>query len=438
MQSRARRADNPGMPTRSLQAAPLLVLVPLACFEPPTLDEAQPPPLADLGTVDTWAELEDAGPPAGDDGPLPEDPAGEGPPTDDGELDSGQQEDPLDPALAQLRITEVLADPAGADGGVDSPEFVELSNPGPMPVNLDGLRVVATSWPVVDASKLGLDGLQLEVGGILVIRRWTTSADPALAAVEQDGAVISTGFLHSGGLRNADGSVSLEAGTLMIDQVTYGPEAVPTPGSGNSICRVDQEPHWIACTPNPGLLDSGAEGPDEPIEPEPIPPGALVIVEVWANPPGSSTQEKSYEFVEIVNISENPLDLAGCRVGDDPLFDAPGVDPLEYLAGDGGCESPTCLAPGARAIVVGQGYLGESNGALVLAVDDTTIANGGLTNTEPVVLWDARGQQLSSYRLWPEPTGEPLPNDEQPLHRIDPTAEDAPQSWISAPPSPGL
>ena len=36
-----------------------------------------------------------------------------------------------------------------------------------------------------------------------------------------------------------------------------------------------------------------------------------------------------------------------------------------------------------------------------------------------------------------DPSGEPLPSDEQPLHRVDPAAPDEPQSWVSAPATPG-
>jgi hypothetical protein len=61
----------------------------------------------------------------------------------------------------------------------------------------------------------------------------------------------------------------------------------------------------------------------------------------------------------------------------------------------------------------------------------------GRLNSEPVVLWDALGNALSSYRLWPDPSGDPLPVDEQPLHRLALDAPDEPQSWVSAPPSPG-
>jgi hypothetical protein len=422
------------MPTRALRPV-ILAIIPLACFDPPELDEA-PPPLADLGTIDTWAEIEEAGPPAEDDGPS----SGEAPPTTEGNGDgpeSGSEDEPLDPALAQLRITEILANPEGTDGGTDSPEFVEISNPGPLPVKLDGLRVNATSWPMVDAAELGLAGLELELDGILVIRRWTSDGDPALAAVELASGVVWTGFLHSGALRNTDGSVSLETATMSIDQVVYGPDTVPAPGSGLSLCRLGPA-QWEACAPNPGPPGPASDGPDDPDEPTPIPQGALAIVEVLANPMGPASDEKYYEFIEIVNLSENPLELADCRVGDAPEFNVPGVDPLEYVAGDGGCESPTCLAPGARAILVGNAYLGESGGALVLATDDSTVADGGLTNTEPVVLWNSRGQAISSYRLWPDPTSEPVPTDGQSLHRIDPTAEDAASSWTSELPSPGI
>jgi hypothetical protein len=411
----------------------ILAVLPLACFNPPELEDDAPPPVSDLGTVDTWADLEEAGPPSAveDDGAAAEEAGGPDPVPD---LASEQ---PADPALGQLLITEVLADPDGTDGGADSPEFVEISNPGPLPVALDALRVNATSWPLVDGVELGLAGLVLEVDGILIIRRWRTDVDRELANVDVVDGVVWTGFLHSGALRNTDGSVALDAGTLSIDQVVYGPaEAVQASGSGLSLCRDGSD--WVPCTPNPGQLEASDEGPDVPNERMPIPNGALSIVEVLANPPGASSEEKPYEFIEIINVSENPLELDGCLVGDAPDFAAPGVDPLEYLTGDGGCDTPTCLAPGARALIVGQGYLGESGSALVLTTDDTTIADGGLTNTEPVVLWNESGEIISSYRLWPDPAGEPLPSIEQPLHRIDPLADDVPASWISAPASPGI
>src|SRR5690606_11942614 len=114
--------------------------------------------------------------------------------------------------LEQLRLTEVLDDPKGADGGPDSPEFIEITNSGALPAKLDGLTVTATSWPSLDAGKLGLNGVELQPDDLLVIRRWTTKVDPALTTLEISNGVVWTGFLHSSGLRNSDGSVALGSG----------------------------------------------------------------------------------------------------------------------------------------------------------------------------------------------------------------------------------
>lgn len=417
------------MPAQQPSLIIILLLAPLACFELPELGEA-PPPLTDLGPVDTWAPFDESSPPSSDDGPA-------GASDDGAESGSAPGGTALDPALQQLRLTEVLVDPPGKDGGPDSPEFIEIQNPGPLPVKLDGLRIVATTWPKLDAIKLGLLGVELGVDELLVVRRWTTEVDPALAALDIFDAVIWTGFLHSSGLRNTDGSIVLETGATVIDQLDYG--ADPAPAAGLSLCRMDELGMiWAQCPSSPGLLGSPAGMGETPIEPNPIPPGAVQIVEVLANPPGPSSGEKSYEFVEILNISENPVELMGCRIGDAVSFNAPGVDPLLYDSGSGGCESETCLAPGARAIIVGKGYLGETGGALVLSTDDTTIADGGLTNTEPVVLWSPRGEALSTYRFWRNPADSPVPSDGQALHRVEPNAEDTPENWLGDLPTPGI
>ncbi|PRQ07757.1 lamin tail domain-containing protein [Enhygromyxa salina] len=439
------------MPAPPRFAAFLLPLITCACLEPPALDELSAP-LADLGGVDTWGPLDGTPIPSfpdDDTGPPSSNPGDDG----DGDGDGGA---PADPALAQLRLTEVLVDPPGKDGGADSPEFIELRNIGTEPVILDGLRIDARSWPVLDASALGLVGVSLDPQALLVVQRWASDADPALAALHVIDAATFVGFLHSGGLRNADGLVTVGAASAVADELVYGAEPedrpdawigdpVPSPGSARSMCRAaasdldhDDASDWSDCAPSPGHVSS--EPAKAPVEPPPIPPGAVQIVEVSANPPGPASEEKYYEFIELVNLSNVEVELSGCRIGDAPTHDAPGVDPLEYLAGDGGCDSPTCLAPGARALIVGDSYagpIGPIGLALVLATDDSTIADGGLTNTEPVVLWGPNNAVISSYRLWSDPAGDPLPSDEQPLHRVDPAAADEAQSWISAPPTPG-
>jgi Lamin Tail Domain len=425
-----------------------------ACLDTPELDDLVAP-LADLGGVESWGPIESP--------PIPNDDDDEtGPAADDGpgtgsEHDSGDEAGGVapHPALAQLRLTEVLSDPDGKDGGEGSPEFVEVHNPGPSPVALDGLIIEAASWPMLDADELGLVGVTLEPGAFLLVRRWTSGVAPDLTALEVNESLVAVGFEHGSGLRNDDGLVrigSTGSGMESIDEFVYGldlaePSAgwsgppTTSPEPGRSMCRSSPIDHddasdWSPCDPNPGQA-TPEDVVDHPRKPSTINPGDVQIVEVLANPPGPGAGEKAYEYVEILNASDVEIELSGCRIGDDPEPDALGIDPLEYLAGDGGCGSTTCLAPGQRALIVGQGYAGPIGDGLVLATDDTTIADAGLTNSEPVVLWDALGNALSTYRAWPDPSVDPLPLDEQPLHRLDVAAPDEPPSWVSAPPSPG-
>lgn len=421
-----------------------------ACLDTPELDDLVAP-LADLGGVESWGPIESPPIPNFDaeTGPAGDADAGDGPADGPGD-EAGEV--PPDPALAQLRLTEVLSDPDGKDGSETAPEFIEVLNPGPGPVALDGLIIDAASWPMLDAVELGLVGVTLEPGAFLLVRRWTTGVDPGLTALEVGESLVAVGFVHSGALRNADGFVRIGSAAESIDELVYGLDlSEPSPGwsgpataspePGRSMCRNSPTDHddasdWSSCDPNPGQA-TPQDVAEDPRMPAPINPGDVQIVEVFANPPGPAAEEKGYEYVEVVNTSDVDIELSGCRIGDDPDPGAPGIDPLEYLAGDGGCVSTTCLAPGQRAIIVGQGYMGPVADALVLATDDTTIADAGLTNSEAVVLWDALDTALSSYRVWPDPSVDPLPIDEQPLHRLDAAAPDEPQSWVSAPPSPG-
>jgi hypothetical protein len=423
------------------------------CLDTPELDDLVAP-LADLGGVESWGPIESPPIPSFDAETGPSGAStGGGSAGDAGEDDGFEAGEVVpDAALAQLRLSEVLVDPEGKDGGEGAPEFVELHNPGPHAVALDGLYIEAASWPILDGVDLGLVGVTLEPGAYLLVQRWTTGVDPGLTALEVGESLVTVGFLDADGLRNTDGVVRIGSAVEAFDELVYGLDLVePSPGwSGpaaaspepsRSMCRNSATDHddasdWSPCDANPGQATPEDVGED-PRMPMPISPGAVQIIEVSANPPGPAADEKPYEYVEILNTSDADIELSGCKIGDDPDPSAPGIDPLEYLDGDGGCVSTTCIAPGQRAIIVGQGYAGPIGVALVLATDDSTIADAGLTNSEPVVLWDALGTALSTYRVWPDPNGEPLPLDEQPLHRLDLAAPDEPQNWVSAPPSPG-
>ncbi len=462
---------------------PTLIALPLnGCLQPPelALDEAPTPP--DLGTIDTWAPVEDP-PLQPDPGPDPDGGLDDGPPsTSDEGGGSGAPLDAPDPTIAQLRISEALIDPEGKDGALEGPEWIEIHNPGPEPVHLDSLIIRALSWPTLDADELGLAGVTLAVDGLLIIRRWATDVAPLPAPIF-DPSLIEVGFSHSGGLRNDDGAVGLSTVEGPIDALIYGApqrapfddptqwsgDPAPAPDSGWSLCRLSTDDHddstdWSICNPSPGSVDidspsgsddeaSASEGTsdtditetsdtgDEPAEPDPLPDpiaeGALVIVEVLANASGPSSDEKHWEFIELINISDNQVELADARILDDVAPDAPGSDPLVYRSGDGGCDSLTCLAPGQRALIVGNQWSGDAGSTLVLETDDSTIADGGLTNTEPVVLRDALGSVVTTFRVWPEPASDPVPGDGQSLHRVEPTLADEPSNWELAGPTPG-
>lgn len=363
--------------------------------------------------------------------------------------------------LAALQIAEVHADPFGKDGSADSPEFVEIVHVGIEPTALAGLEIVARSWPVLSAEDLGLAEATLAPGQRLVVRRYAAPVDVIEPTATEDGLAVA--FSTADGLRNTDGAVLLRAGTALGDLVIYGaaqpapwdsPDAwvgppAATPASGASLCRLGAEDHddasdFAACPASPGLpfepVDSTTGESDttgDASTGEAL-PAEVVIVEVLSNPPGPGNLEKHAEFVEIVNLGPGAVDLATWTIADSLDPAAPGADPLMHLAGTGGCMPATCLAPGQRALLVGNAYSGETGSALVLTTDDTTLANAGLGVVEPVALRDGEGVLRSTYRAWPDPLAEPSPAlTEQALARTDPSAPDEPASWALAPPTPG-
>jgi len=376
--------------------------------------------------------------------------------------ESGAAPPSFDPAV--LQIVEVHPDPAGKDGGLESPEFVEILHIGAEPVTLASLEILARAWPVLDAEDLGLADAELAPGQRLVIRRHASAAE--LPAMTPEGDALQVAFVSDSGLRNSDGAVLLRSGEQIGDLMIYGatqpapwdsaeawlgPPAT-APGSGVSLCRVgaldhDDADDWTVCPPTPGLAsvadEAGTTGtstgdPGTTGEAEPAEPAEVVIVEVLSNPPGPGNAEKYAEFVEIINLGPGTIDLADWTIADSLDPDAAGIDPLLYRSGDGGCVPNTCLAPGQRALLVGNLYDGDTGDALVLMTDDTTLANGGLGVVETVAIRDGAAVIRSTYRAWPDPLVEPNPTlTEQALVRADPSAQDTPAAWTFAAPSPG-
>ncbi len=103
----------------------------------------------------------------------------------------------------------------------------------------------------------------------------------------------------------------------------------------------------------------------------------IMISEVMHTP--KNTPEKSWEFVELFNNSNKDFDLKDCIIDDNN--DGKGADPLISTV------NQTILKPGEFAVIVAKESALIpilSNTTNLFTVDDTTIADGGLTSQESI------------------------------------------------------
>ena len=113
----------------------------------------------------------------------------------------------------------------------------------------------------------------------------------------------------------------------------------------------------------------------------------IMISEIMHTP--SLEPQKSWEFVELYNYSAMDFDLSNCFIDD--KNDGKGIDPLS-AKNEGGS---LVLKAGGIAVITGnEAAFGDilPSSALWLIVDDTTIADAGLTGNESVqILCDIDG-----------------------------------------------
>ncbi|MGI6393327.1 MAG: lamin tail domain-containing protein [bacterium] len=114
----------------------------------------------------------------------------------------------------------------------------------------------------------------------------------------------------------------------------------------------------------------------------------IMITEVMHTP--SLEPEKNWEFVEIYNYSNLDFDLTDCFIDDGN--DGKGIDPL--ILKDP--ERELVLRPGELAVITGNAaaFSDLIGSALWLVVDDTTIADAGLTSKESVQIICNREDQM--------------------------------------------
>jgi hypothetical protein len=118
---------------------------------------------------------------------------------------------------------------------------------------------------------------------------------------------------------------------------------------------------------------------------------SLIINEIMFNPNGN---ENAREYVEIMNLSDVPVSLEGCRIGQGDSFDTISQKHGSWI-----------VPPDGYALIIdpdyfsaGEPYLGIPDSISQFTVQDKAIGSGGLLNTNPrpVYLLSARGDTLSA------------------------------------------
>ncbi|MEL6821962.1 MAG: lamin tail domain-containing protein [Calditrichota bacterium] len=150
----------------------------------------------------------------------------------------------------------------------------------------------------------------------------------------------------------------------------------------------------------------------------------IVFSEIMFDPAGS---ERSDEFIEVLNLSTDSLDLTGWTIADSLSGDAiiP-ADSANYV-----------LAPMQYAVIFDADYFSLPAGtydnlippeAVVLSLDGVTFGNGGLTNSraKTIYLISASGDTVAAYRYSVD--NSPGYSDE----KIEPSGGDEVANWANS------
>jgi len=319
--------------------------------------------------------------------------------------------EPVDPGSLTLVINEVMANPLDEDRG----EFVELFNYGTKPVAAAGLVLDDGDAQDVLVDPQGGEGT-IPAGAYALILDPEHDGSYSLPA---DAVVLLPDDTTLGsGLTTNDPLALLTADASVVVSTFSFPF---NPGNGRSAERVDDRgdvaSNWVASPcpagSSPARVNCAAAGEGPPVEPEEVP--QVVINEVMANP----TDERTAEFVELLNLGPEPVDLTGYV-----LSDGDAIDTLEGF--DGG---PAVLEAGGFGVVLDRDYVGGYDlgpDATLLVTDDRSIGSG-LANSDPITLLLPDAATVVSTYGHPFNAG-----DGRSVERVDPAAPDDPESWVAA------
>ena len=262
-----------------------------------------------------------------------------------------------------LVITEILANPSGADEGN---EYFEIFNPSTSPVDLTGLALIASRDDGMNENTHVMRSTTIAAGQYFVIGGVLDEFKPSY---------VDYGAANDLTLRNSKGRLALQCQGNLVDEVTY--ESAPDGASlelngaeAPNHIRNDEAANF--CTSEvefnelfkgtPGMANSSCGNvvqgmcDDNGTMRETVKPtvGDVIVTELMPNPEGS---DGDGEWIEVLALADFDLNGLGVQRGDGGSG-APGI-----------VNSATCLP------------ITAGNFALFVSNDDTA-TNGGLPSAD--------------------------------------------------------
>ena len=303
-----------------------------------------------------------------------------------------------------LLISEVLVN-AGQGAEEAAFEWVELWNRSAQALSLEGWALEDnTAQDPLPAAAVPPGGFVLVVGGA---DRAASFAEQALAEVVI--AMIDDGRIGNGLANSGDRLLLRDPSGTVVDALSWGDDRsitnLPAPIVVRTLSRDAETGRFHHSDPTPGALAAA------PAPPEDAPP-PLRITEIFANA-GRGQEDARYEWVELFNPTDAPVELAGWRVADNGASD--------LLTGG------SIPAGGYLVIAASADAIGKAVNAVI--VTDGCIGNGLANAGDAVSLIDPFDRLVDAVDY----AGPPLPLPE-PGHSIARQGE----GWVlNTAPSPG-
>lgn len=259
-----------------------------------------------------------------------------------------------------LVIVEIMRNPAAVSDSLG--EYFEVINAAAVPIILNGLFV----------EDLGTDSFMIPMSPVLLLvpgERFVFGQEDDIAL--NGGIEIDLEFQDAAWfLGNGSDEIVIRNDGELIDQVVYDDVSWPFV-SGRAMnfdaalppdnATNDDADNWCNASTPIGNGDFGTPGEaDDTCRAGPM-PGDLVIVEVMYNPDGIPDDDG--EYIEILNVTDRTLDVAGLQV----------LDNTNNPATLGGAEF--LLQPGERLLFAANGDFNENGNLVEDAVFDFRLGN---------------------------------------------------------------